>query len=196
MTHWAYSDNRQKKQIAGTAANRRDMAATNSLVAAASAIHESDIAQARRDATRENAREKHKGRSKEQIDSDFDDKPKKTHAKVAKSKAAAGPAGAAGLGISANGEPVKKRKVDKGLAAPVMDRSMSSKGAKAAKDTPRSTPNAETGKKIKAKPAPLPAKRKGITSASPALASSPLHSSFNAASTDPARPQSAKVKAQ
>ena len=192
MTHWAYGDNRQKRQPLGAAPNRRDVAGTNSLAAAASAIHESDIAQARRDAGRETAREKHKGRSKDQVDSDFDDKPKKTHAKTAKSKTV-GPAGAAGLGISANGEPVKKRKVDKGLAAPAMDRSMSSKGPKAVKETPRSTPNAEVGKKLKAKPAPLQAKRKGVTSASPAMASSPLHSSFNA-NNEPARPQSARLR--
>ena len=192
MTHWAYGDNRQKRQPLGGAPNRRDVAGTNSLAAAASAIHESDIAQARRDAGRETAREKHKGRSKEQVDSDFDDKPKKTHAKTAKSKAA-GPAGAAGLGISANGEPVKRRKVDKGLPAPGMDRPMSSKGPKAVKDTPRSTPNAEAGKKLKAKPAPLQAKRKGVTSASPAMASSPLHSSFNA-NVEAARPQSARLR--
>jgi hypothetical protein len=192
LTHWAYGDNRQKRPPIGGAPNRRDVAGTNSLAAAASAIHESDIAQARRDAGRETAREKHKGRSKEQVDSDFDDKPKKTHAKTAKSKAA-GPAGAAGLGISANGEPVKKRKVDKGLAAPGMDRSMSLKGPKAVKDTPRSTPNAEAGKKLKAKPAPLQAKRKGVTSASPAMANSPLHSSFNA-NVESARPQSARLR--
>ena len=203
VTHWAYSDNRQKKPPAGTAANRRDVAATNSLAAAASAIHESDIAQARREATRENAREKHKGRAKEAVDSDFDDKPKKTHAKVAKSKATAA---AAGLGISANGEPVKKRKIDKekNLAAPGMERGASSKGAKAtanAKETPRSTPHAEMRKKEKAKskPAPLapPAatKRKGVAGASPALgASSPLHSSFGHKDVEAARPQSARLR--
>ena len=199
MTHWAYSENRQKKQMPGTTVSRRDVAATNSLAAAASAIHESDIAQARRDAVRENVREKHKGRAKEHIDSDFDDKPKKTHAKVAKSKAAAGQAGSPGLGISANGEPIKKRKVDKGLGVPAMDRSMSSvtKAAKAAKDTPRSTPNAEPSKKMKAKPGPLPMKRKNVNSshASPALgASSPLHSSFNSASIENTRPQSARLR--
>lgn len=201
MTHWAYSDNRQKKQAPATGANRRDVAATNSLAAAANAIHETEIAQARRDATRETAREKHKGRAKDVVDSDFDDKPKKTHAKAAKNKAL-GQAGPSGLGISANGEPVKRRKVDKGLAGPAMERSASGagKGPKgaAAKDGPRSTPNAEPGKKAsKAKPVPAPLKRKGINSAqaSPALASSPLHSSFTNTMEQPAgRPQAGRFR--
>ena len=201
MTHWAYSDNRQKKQPPATGMNRRDVAATNSLAAAANAIHETEIAQARREATRETAREKHKGRTKDMVDSDFDDKPKKTHAKVAKSKAAAQP-GPSGLGISASGEPVKRRKVDKGLAAPAMERSASGpgKGAKgaAAKEGARSTPNVEPTKKTaKAKPVPAPLKRKGVNSAqaSPALASSPLHSSFTSAMEPPAgRPQAGRLR--
>lgn len=201
MTHWAYSDNRQRKQVPPTGVNRRDVAATNSLAAAANAIHETEIAQARREATRENAREKHKGRAKDMVDSDFDDKPKKTHAKVAKSKTV-GQAGPSGLGISGTGEPAKRRKVDKGLAAPAMERSASGpgKGAKsaAAKEGARSTPNAEPAKKsAKAKPLPAPLKRKGINSAhaSPALASSPLHSSFTA-SMEPAngRPQTGRYR--
>ena len=200
MTHWAYSDNRQKKQATSTTAHRRDVVGTNSLAAAASAIHENEIAQARRDATRETAKEK-RGRAKEHVDSDFDDKPKKTHAKVAKSKAAA-QTGAMGLGISANGEPVKRRKVDKSLVAPGMERiqSAAGKAAKRTKETPRSTPNAEPSKKAtKMKPAPLPAKRKGMNSAhaSPALASSPLVSSFNASAMEPpvgARTQSARLR--
>lgn len=197
MTHWAYSDNRQKKQLAGSAANRRDVAATNSLAAAASAIHESDIAAARRDTARETIREKHKGRAKEHVDSDFDDKPKKARPKFGKDKNM----GAAGLGISnVTGEPVKKRRVDKGLVPPAMERTQSTaaKGSKAAKETPRSTPAAEPVKKVRAKPAPLPAKRKGLNSShpSPALASSPLHSSFNVTSVEPsnARAQSARLR--
>ncbi|KAK5174292.1 uncharacterized protein LTR77_001372 [Saxophila tyrrhenica] len=181
MTHWAYSDNRQKKQATGPSANRRDVAATNSLAAAASAIHESDIAAARTVGARE-GREKQKGKSREQLDSDFDDRPKKTHAKVAKGK----PAGPAGLGISANGDPVKKRKVERGLAAPGMERITSTKGAKAAaKEVSRSTPSTEPAKKAKTKPAPL--KRKGLASAqaSPALASSPLNPTFTATNMEP-----------
>lgn len=196
MTHWAYSDNRQRKQAGGTAANRRDVAAAHNLAAAASAIHESDIAQARRDAGRETTREKHKGKGREHIDSDFEEKPKKTHAKIVKNKAA----GLSGGGLG-NGAPVKKRKVDKNLEASLMERSLSAvtKAARALKDTPRSTPTGEPGKKAtKAKPAPLPTKRKNLNSSqgSPALASSPLHSTFNAATLEPAggRPQSARLR--
>lgn len=209
MTHWAYSDNRQKKAAPAAAANRRDVAATNNLAAAANAIHETEIAQARRDAGREVAKERHAGKGKrqqEQLDSDFDDKPKKAPAKVAgksKAAAAAGQAALAGLGISTNGEPVKRRKVDKGLAAPGMERSMSgmsAKGAKAAKETPRSTPAVEPTKKVpKAKPAPTVPKKRVANSAqnSPMLASSPLHSSFIVANMEPppsARPQSARLR--
>ena len=197
MTHWAYSDNRQKKQTTGAGANRRDIAATNILAAAASGVHESDIAAARQDAIRETKRDKHRGRGKEHVDSDFDDKPKKTKPKFGKDKNM----GLVGLGISsANGETVKKRKVDKGLAAPAMERMQSSatKGAKGMKETPRSTPASEPAKKsMKARPAPLPAKRKVLNSshASPALASSPLPSSFNVGMDPPSgRPQSARLR--
>lgn len=225
MTHWAYSDNRQKKAVPAPAApNRRDVAATNSLAAAANAIHETEIAQARREAGREAVREKHGGKGKrqqqqEQVDSDFDDKPKKTQHKVAgKSKAAAAAqSSGTGLGISTNGDPVvKKRRVDKGLGlggAPAMERTLSSTtkaASKASRETPRSTPAAaeppskKTTTTAKAKPAPPSQPKKRIPAASsaqnsPALASSPLHSAFfnNAASMEPpasARPQSARLR--
>jgi len=207
MTHWAYSDNRQKKAAAGTAvataASRRDVAAANSLAAAAHALHEKEIAQTRRDAGREVAKEKHgKGkRAAEHIDSDFDDRPRKTQAKGAKGRG--GGQSAAGLGITSNGEPLKKRKVDKGLTAPGMERSASApngKGAKAGRDTPRSTPAVEPSKKTtKARPVPPPLKKRLPNSAhnSPALDSSPLHSNFNASNVVPppgARPQSARLR--
>ncbi|WPH00265.1 inhibitor of growth protein 3 [Acrodontium crateriforme] len=194
MTHWAYSDNRQKKYTTGGAAHRRDIAATNSLAAAVNAIHETELAQARRDAP---TKEKPKGRGRE-LDSDFDDKPKKT-GKLAKSKAAM--LNAAGLGISTNGEPLKRRKVDKGLAAPAMERSASAatKAAKAARGSPRSTPAVEPVKKVAKAKATGPAKKKmpGSAQASPMLASSPLASTFNPASImEPpnGRPQSAKQR--
>lgn len=194
MTHWAYSENRQKKHAPGPAA-RRDMAAANNLVAAASVMHEMDITQARRDAGKEAVREKHKGRGKEHADSEFEDRPKKTHAKVAKAKAAA-----TGLGISTNGEPVKRRKVDKGLAAPAMERSFSAKGSKPGRETPRSTPStADLIKKTtKVKPGiPGPKKKPpGSTHASPALASSPLHSSFNASNLMEPPPAAAGMRSQ
>nr|POE47242.1 inhibitor of growth protein 3 [Quercus suber] len=203
MTHWAYSDNRQKKNAPGPAA-RRDMAAANNLVAAASAVHEMDITQARRDAGKEAIREKHKGRGKEHVDSEFEDRPKKTHAKVAKMRATGQ---VTGLGITTtNGEPTKRRKVDKSVGAPSMERTMSGKGVKATRETPRSTPviaAAEPVKKSKAKPSVPAPKKKPPTpaQASPALASSPLHPSFNPPNlmerpptAGSARPQSGRLR--
>ncbi|KAH9840424.1 PHD zinc finger protein [Teratosphaeria destructans] len=200
MTHWAYSDNRQKKgaSTAAVHASRRDVAAANSLAAAASAIHETEIAQARRDAGREAAKDKPgKGkRAAEHFDSDFDERPKKTHAKVAKSKAAGQPL--IGLGI-ANGEPAKKRRMDKGVVAPAMERSLSAatKATKASRETPRSTPTAEPKKGIKKPPPTKPKRAAASIQNSPALVSSPLHSSFVASSMEPppgARPQSARLR--
>ncbi|OQO13362.1 hypothetical protein B0A48_01590 [Cryoendolithus antarcticus] len=199
MTHWAYSDNRQKSKPLPPAAaerNRREIAATNSLAAAANAVHESEIAAVRREAGREAAKEKHKGRSREQQDSEFEERPKKTVGKGAKGK------GVLGLGISTNGEPVKRRKLEKGIFPPAMERQISSTGkGKAAREVPRSTPLGEGVKKHKAKaagPTTLPAKRKGITNAhaSPALASSPLQGSFATATMDPpsTRPASNRMR--
>jgi len=208
MTHWAYSDNRLKVKPLPPAANernRREVALTAHLAAAASAVHETEILAARRDATKDTGKEKTgRGRQREPVDSEFEDRPKKTTAKVARGKAAAAAAAAAaassaGLGISSNGEPVKRRKVDKAAGATGMERQASSKG-KAAKETPRSTPAAEPAKKVtKAKAAaPAPPKRKVVNSAqaTPAVANSPLQATFNAAQVDAAssaRPQSARM---
>lgn len=205
MTHWAYSDNRLKVKPLPPAAserNRRDVALANSLAAAASAVHETDILAARRDATKDTGKEKTaRGRQREQIDSEFEDRPKKTTAKVARGKAAAAAAAAAsatGLGISTNGEPVKRRKVEKVAGAPAMERQASSK-SKLQKETPRSTPAAEPVKKVaKTKAAPVaPPKRKNVSSAqaTPVMAASPLQATFSAAHADASagRPQSARV---
>lgn len=194
MTHWAYSDNRIKTKAAAQA-NRRDVVATHNLAAAAHAIHETEIAQTRRDAGKETKAERFgKGRSKEQVDSEFEEKPRKT------GKPAKGRIGAAvtGLGISTNGEPIKRRKVDKG-AAPTMERQVSNlgRGMKAARETPRSTP-ADEPKKTKPKSAPAPLKRRGLNSAqaSPALASSPLQAQVPQSAMEPpgTRPQSARLR--
>ncbi|KAI7189908.1 hypothetical protein KC363_g4692 [Hortaea werneckii] len=196
MTHWAYTDNRKKDAVPapGATQSRRDVAATNSLAAAASAIHETEIAAARRTAGRDLEREKPTGKGKrtqEQVDSDFDERPKKTGAKgTGKGKGVQPQPPAMGLGINTNGEPMKRRKVDKGLGAPAMERTASSasktggKGA-TARETPRSTPAtmepAGKAKTAKAKQPPQQTKKRVPKSAqnSPALASSPLHSSFN-----------------
>ncbi|KAF2162914.1 hypothetical protein M409DRAFT_68870 [Zasmidium cellare ATCC 36951] len=200
MTHWAYSDNRQKtKTTASGAQNRRDVAATNNLAAAASMLHETEIAQARRDAGREATREKTKGKRTEQPgDSDFDDKPRKAP-KISKKAANAA---AAGLGISTNGEPATKRKkVDKSLGAPGMERTISATGkaAKASKETPRSTAAAATEpvvKKTKGKPGPPPKKKVPASAQnSPMLASSPLVASSNPVFEPPnGRPQSSRAR--
>lgn len=191
MTHWAYSDNRQKKQVTGPgAAKQRDVAATNSL---ADAAHEIEIAQARVAAGREATKEKGKGKRAEHAgDSDFDDKPRKVP-KVGKGKAAAAAAAAAaGLGISNGETTTKRKKADKGLAAVGMERTVSAggRGGKAVRDTPRSTPivtEAPAKKAPKAKPAPTQAKKKVAGSAqnSPMLASSPLASTFNPLNMEP-----------
>lgn len=194
MTHWAYPENRRKQAQSGT--HSRAVQATNTLANVATAMHEAEISQARREAGKEAAKEKVRGRGKEHLDSDFDDKPKKTHAKIAKNKAT----GPTGLGISTNGEPVKRRKVDK--TATAMERSVSGTGkaAKGAKDTPRSTPASDVNKKAatKAKPGPTKKKVAGSASNSPALVSSPLHNSFNPASIiEPpgsGRPQSSRTR--
>lgn len=196
MTHWAYSDNRLKTKTAAVGSNRpRDVAATNSLAAAANMLHEAEIAQARTDAGREAARGKPKAKRALEIveDSDFDTAPKvKKGPKAGKGKAAAAAAAATGLGISSNGEPGPKRRkpADKAGAAPGMARTTSTqgKGAKG-KESPRSTPLLEQGAKgktAKAKPAPTKAKKTlpASAQASPMLASSPLASSFNPATME------------
>ncbi|WPB05014.1 uncharacterized protein RHO25_009662 [Cercospora beticola] len=213
MTHWAYSENRQKTKAAATGANRpRDVAATNNLAAAAAVMHEVEIAQARNDAQREAAGAgRGKGKGKRVVeaagDSDFDDsaKPRKAP-KVGKGKGTTA-ANITGLGISTNGEPapVKRRKnADKAaVVAPGMERQPSTqKGAKG-KDTPRSTPaidpTAAKAKATKAKPGP-PKGKKGMPGSahnSPMLASSPLASSFNPATMEAPpgpRPQSSRLR--
>ncbi|KAK5677118.1 hypothetical protein LTS10_010307 [Elasticomyces elasticus] len=228
MKHWAYSDNRAPRlkagMVGGGGGNGRgygragagdvDRAATNSLVAAANMVHESEIAQARREAGREAMRDgkvvKGKRAARDMVveagDSDFEE-PRVVVKKAAPKGPKKMPA-AQGLGITGSGtEPVKRRKVDKGLVAPGMERSNSSATAKGGKNaaaglvgggreggTPRSTPSAAAtaepavGKKMaKTKPAATVTKKKAPGSAhqSPAMASSPLHGSFGSAMEPP-----------
>ncbi|KAK4891703.1 hypothetical protein LTR27_009711 [Elasticomyces elasticus] len=217
MKHWAYSDNRAPRLKAGMVGAGRgyggrangDVAATNSLVAAANMVHESEIAQARREAGREAMRDgkvvKGKRAARDMVveagDSDFEE-PRVVVKKTAPKGPKKLPATAQGLGITgSNGEAVvKRRKVDKGLVAPGMERSNSSATAKGGKSaaaaavggreagTPRSTPSAtvtesNVAKKVaKTKPAAPPSKKRAPGSAhqSPAMASSPLHGTFGA----------------
>ncbi|CAD0109385.1 unnamed protein product [Aureobasidium uvarum] len=166
LTHWAYQDNRAKKQTTTSQneRNRRDVAATSSLAAAAAAVHDQDIAAARGEARRETK----KTNRAQAIDSDFDDRPTTKRGQTAKSRKNADvEPKASGLGI-ANGTAgvttTKRRKVEKAPAvagAPAMERSASNMStvAKAARGagntTPRSTPAVEATKK-KGKPGPAP----------------------------------------
>ncbi|KAG9540814.1 hypothetical protein KCU71_g1011, partial [Aureobasidium melanogenum] len=165
LTHWAYQDNRTKKQTTTSQSerNRRDVAATSSLAAAAAAVHDQDIAAARGEARRETK----KTNRAQAMDSDFDDRPTK-RAQTGKSRKNADtePKGS-GLGIAngtATAATTKRRKVEKAAAAagaPAMERSASgmstvTKAARGAGNTtPRSTPAVETTKK-KGKPGPAP----------------------------------------
>ncbi|KAI5206128.1 hypothetical protein E4T39_02628 [Aureobasidium subglaciale] len=165
LTHWAYQDNRAKKQTATTQneRNRRDVAATSSLAAAAAAVHDQDIAAARGEARRE-TKKTNRGQP---IDSDFDDRPTKRVQTGKSRKNADTEPKASGPGIAngaANAPTTKRRKVEKAPAvagAPAMERSASNMStvAKAARGaghtTPRSTPAVETIKK-KGKPGPAP----------------------------------------
>ncbi|KAH0238555.1 hypothetical protein KCV06_g667, partial [Aureobasidium melanogenum] len=164
LTHWAYQDNRTKKQTTTSQSerNRRDVAATSSLAAAAAAVHDQDIAAARGEARRETK----KTNRAQAMDSDFDDRPTK-RAQTGKSRknADAEPKGS-GLGIAngiATAATTKRRKVEKAPTggAPAMERSASgmstvTKAARGAGNTtPRSTPAVETTKK-KGKPGLAP----------------------------------------
>lgn len=177
-THWAYADNRVKKQTAPAANERarRDVAATTNLAAAAAAVHDNDIAAARGQATRESKKTRN-----QHVDSDFDDRPTKRAAPT-KRKEALDMSKATGLGIT-NGNPnPKRRKVEK-ATAPAMERSASNlKNGRAGNTTPRSTPQAEPVKQRK-KPGPapgfVPVKKRNQAALhsganSPAVASSPV----------------------
>ncbi|KAK8215273.1 hypothetical protein M8818_001894 [Zalaria obscura] len=185
LSHWAYADNRLKKQAQPAAheRSRRDVAATNSLAAAAAAMHDADIAAARGEPRREAKKSRH------HVDSDFDDKAPKRPG-PGKGRKAADALEPKGLGIT-NGavQPAKRRKTEKAMAAaPAMERQLSGlKSGRGGKGSPRSTPAAETAKKkagnTKATaPVVLPAKKRntglGSGANSPQMASSPLVSSF------------------
>ena len=160
LSHWAYADNKVKNKTVPPTAERarRDVAAANSLAAAAATVHESDIAAARSEARREAKKSR-----AQHADSEFEDRSANKKTLPVKSrKAAEPPSNAKGLGI-VNGtvaalQPPKRRKVEK-EGGVVMERTMS--GApkannKPQKETPRSTPAAEPSKKKSAKAPPVP----------------------------------------
>ena len=158
-SHWAYADNRAKNKAAPATVEkaRRDVAATNSLAAAAATVHEGDIAAARSEARREAKRARNQA-----ADSELEDRPLNKKTQVAKvRKAVESAAGAKGLGI-VNGmavpQPQKRRKVEKEAGGALMERTLSGvtapKASKGTGSTPRSTPAAEPVKKKSAKPTP------------------------------------------
>ncbi|KAH6716581.1 hypothetical protein BKA61DRAFT_630780 [Leptodontidium sp. MPI-SDFR-AT-0119] len=195
-THWAYPENRQPKVPVGV--SRREIAAANSLSAAAQQIAEE--AAARSDARKQAILERKKGKT-QQAESDFDEernKEKKVHGNTKGRKAA----DAVGLGITnGNGNPPKRRKVEKGPAGGVvMEKSLSSVFANGATKgkaaSPRETPVPEPKKRSRATATNGQTRKRyvgvskeeliadgtrnnTITSAmSPSLASSPTRSTF------------------
>ncbi|PNS20300.1 hypothetical protein CAC42_5750 [Sphaceloma murrayae] len=162
LSHWAYADNKKKAQQAPER-NRRDIAVTSNLAAAAAAVHEGDIAAARNE-----GREKTKKSRAQHVDSEFEDRgvPKKSHHKGRKAAELAEAknhnAGTAGL------QPPKKRKVEK-VGGAAMERTSSAvgKSAKVPAGTPRATPANEAPKK-KTKPAIPPIKKGKPNAGSPA----------------------------
>ncbi|KAL2070130.1 hypothetical protein VTL71DRAFT_14810 [Oculimacula yallundae] len=179
--HWAYPENRQPKGPAGV--SRREIAAANSLSAAAQQI--ADEAAARSDARKQAILEKKKGKNI-QAESDFDEerhKEKKVHGNTKGRKAA----DSVGLGITnGNGNPPKRRKVEKGPAGGVvMEKSLSSVFAngngKGKAASPRETPVPEAKKRSRATATNGQTRKRNntITSVmSPSLASSPIRSTF------------------
>jgi hypothetical protein len=208
-THWAYPENRVPKTNSGS---RREIASVNNLSAAAQ--HLAEEAAARSDARKQALLERKKGKN-QHVESDFDDhhdgrhKEKKLHGNSKIRKAADASLGV-GLGITngaTNGNPPKRRKVEKGPSGgAVMERSMSgvfgSNGAatKGKGGSPRETPGPEGSKKRSRGAAttngqtrkrfvpiadlrmhlPNMNRNNTVTSAamSPSLASSPIRSTF------------------
>ncbi|KAI9714539.1 MAG: hypothetical protein M1820_000501 [Bogoriella megaspora] len=182
LTHWAYVDKDNRKGAGATTTERRgrDVAATNSLAAAAAVVHEGDIAAHRSEQRRQAIAEK---RSRAPADSDFDDRPaKKSH--LAKVRKAASNESGKNASKYTNG--VAKTEKDKDKKATREGRVLVNQTFRSAASghSPRESPAAESSRK---KPKPLPAasaaRKRNATGAhkSPSLASSPLHGTFAAA---------------
>jgi hypothetical protein len=159
VTHWAYPENRATKLSSG-GSRRGDLAAASTLTAAAQ--HLVDEAAARSDARKQALLAKRN--NKHQTESDFDDPherhkepSKKLHGNSKIRKAADASLGI-GLGITngagTNGNPPKRRKVEKGpTGGAVMERALSSvfgsngTVTKGKGGSPRETPGPEGSKK-------------------------------------------------
>ena len=146
--HWAYPENRVVRATNG-GNSRREAATVNTLSAAAQLMV--DEAAARSDARKQAIAEKKKG--KQQAESDFDDQEKREKKVHGNSKIRKAAESAVGLGITngaTNGNPPKRRKVEKGpTGGAVMERSISSVMNNAVKKvaSPRATPVPEGTKK-------------------------------------------------
>ncbi|KAI6713876.1 hypothetical protein JHW43_003633, partial [Diplocarpon mali] len=205
-THWAYPENRQTKPPAGI--SRREIAAAQSLSAAAQQL--ADEAAARSEARKQAMIERRKAKN-QNFESDFDDqdmrlKDKKSHgnAKVKKAAEASNGVSLAIMNGTTNGNPPKRRKIEKGPAGgSAMEKSFSSvfgsngAAAKGKAASPRETPIPEAAKKKSRAAAANGQTRKKyssrgnnrtttyddrnntVTSAmSPSIASSPIRSTF------------------
>lgn len=193
-THWAYPENRVGKTASGNG-SRREVASVNNLSAAAQQLAEE--AAARSDARKQALLAK-KNNKHPHGESDFDDhhdgrhKEKKLHGNSKVRKAVDASLGV-GLGITngsgTNGNPPKRRKVEKGpTGGVVMERALSgvfgSNGTATKKAaSPRETPGPDVPKKKSRGGNPangLTRKRNNtVTSAmSPSLASSPIRTTF------------------
>ena len=159
LTHWAYPENRATKH-ASSGGSRRELAAANTLSAAAA--HLVEEAAARSDARKQALLAKRS--SKHQTESDFDDShdrhkesSKKLHGN-SKVRKAVDASLSVGLGITngggTNGNPPKRRKVEKGpTGGAIMDRALSSvfgsngTATKGKGGSPRETPGPDGSKK-------------------------------------------------
>ena len=153
LTHWAYHDKDSRKIT--TDRRGRDVAAANSLAAAAAAVHEGDVAAHRSELRRQAIAER---RTRALPDSDFDDRPAKKshHGKARKGADAGGDTKHGQLGANGTGAAptTKRRKVEKGSGA-TAERAIATvfKGAGVG-NSPRDTSTVETSrKKTKAAPA-------------------------------------------
>ncbi|QSZ29409.1 hypothetical protein DSL72_003923 [Monilinia vaccinii-corymbosi] len=222
-THWAYPENRTSKANSGNS-SRRDPPPTNNLSTATQ--HVADEHAARSDA-RKQALLARKGAKTQHADSDFDDTQegkkaetnKRPHGNSKARKAAtAETTTGVGLGITngngTNGNPPKRRKVEKSTnAGPSTERALNGVGSngtasKGKAASPRSTPGPDgTKKPARARAAPNGQARKRNNTAnsaiSPTLASSPIRTTFpdirppvraSPAPTNGARPASARAR--
>jgi len=145
-THWAYPENRVVKTHSG-GGSRKEIVNVNTLSAAAQLMV--DEAAARSDARKQALLEKRKGR--QPVESDFDDHDRHRKSQGGSKVRKPGDSGS-GLAIAnaTNGNPSKRRKVEKGPMGGIgMERSHSGVFGGAGKGknaSPRSTPNPE-GKK-------------------------------------------------